>query len=133
MIYQRSQSKKIEAVDWLHAQTHLLPRCFFSGRSHGHSSTDLLIHSANGNGNGRLLNQNLASVAGVGSAVLFRHSRPFSYNDWKCIKRFLPATCLLIRAYGAIRFAASNVWPEWEAFGSFYFIIPQVPFNCSGI
>ncbi|CAN0901610.1 Isochorismate synthase, chloroplastic [Linum grandiflorum] len=126
--------EKIEAIDWLHAQNHLLPRCFFSGRSrHGHSSTELLIHSANanangnGNGNGRPLNQNLVSVAGIGSAVLFRHSHPFSYNDWKSIKRFLPPECPLIRAYGAIRFdATSNVSSEWEAFGSFYFIIPQV-------
>ncbi|CAN1749360.1 Isochorismate synthase, chloroplastic [Linum perenne] len=122
--------EKIEAIDWLHAQNHLLPRCFFSGRSrHGNSSTELVIDSANGNGNGHhtTLDQNIISVAGVGSAVLFRHSHPFSYKDWRSIKRFLSADCPLIRAYGAIRFdAGSNVSAEWEAFGSFYFIIPQV-------
>ncbi|CAN1262475.1 Isochorismate synthase 2, chloroplastic [Linum perenne] len=122
--------EKIEAIDWLHAQNHLLPRCFFSGRSrHGNSSTELVIDSANGNGNGHhtTLDQNIISVAGVGSAVLFRHSHPFSYKDWRSIKRFLSADCPLIRAYGAIRFdAGSNVSAEWEAFGSFYFIIPQL-------
>lgn len=41
--------------------------------------------------------------------------------------RFLPADSPLIRAYGAIRFDAnSEVSAEWDAFGSFYFVIPQV-------
>lgn len=36
----------------------------------------------------------------------------------------------LIRAYGAIRFdATSRVSPEWEPFGSFYFVVPQVEFD----
>lgn len=38
--------------------------------------------------------------------------------------------CPLIRAYGAIRFdARANIAPEWEGFGSFYFMVPQVEFN----
>ncbi|KAB5531933.1 hypothetical protein DKX38_018603 [Salix brachista] len=45
----------------------------------------------------------------------------------KTSRRFLSASCPLIRAYGAIRFdARANISSEWEAFGSFYFIIPQV-------
>lgn len=33
----------------------------------------------------------------------------------------------MIRAYGAIRFdARANISSEWESFGSFYFIVPQV-------
>lgn len=44
-----------------------------------------------------------------------------------CPYRFLPRDCPLIRAYGAIRFdATSDYSVEWEEFGSFYFIVPQV-------
>ncbi|KDP31211.1 hypothetical protein JCGZ_11587 [Jatropha curcas] len=117
--------QRIEAIDWLHAQHHLLPRCFFSGRSRRKDE----FHLCNGNGHGGHAH-NLVSVAGVGSAVLFRHIHPFSYNDWKSIKRFLSAKCPLIRAYGAIRFdARANISSEWEAFGSFYFIVPHVEFD----
>ncbi|CAL0324440.1 unnamed protein product [Lupinus luteus] len=103
--------EKVEAIDWLHSQNHLLlPRCFFSGREQNED--------------------NLVSVAGVGSAVFFCHSHPFSYWDWRSIRRFLSERCPLIRAYGAIRFnAKAKVSSEWQAFGSFYFMIPQVEFN----
>jgi menaquinone-specific isochorismate synthase len=44
--------------------------------------------NANGNGNGISMGaHNLVSVAGVGSAVFFRSIHPFSYSDWKSIKR----------------------------------------------
>ncbi|XP_056175129.1 isochorismate synthase 1, chloroplastic-like isoform X2 [Syzygium oleosum] len=131
--------EKIEAIDWLHSQRQLLPRCFFSGRnSAGGSCSDCLLEpssaaSGNGNGHGHLRRRTghrLVSVAGVGSAVFFRRVSPFSYEDWLSIKRFLSTSCPLIRAYGAIRFdARSNVSTEWEAFGSFYFIVPQVEFD----
>ncbi|XP_061345809.1 isochorismate synthase 2, chloroplastic-like isoform X2 [Gastrolobium bilobum] len=103
----------VEAIDWLHSQSHLLlPRCFFSGREH---------NPCHGN---------LVSVAGVGSAVFFCQSHQFSYWDWISVRRFLSERCPLIRAYGAIRFnAKSKVSSEWRAFGSFYFMIPQVEFN----
>ncbi|KAE9610991.1 hypothetical protein Lal_00033585 [Lupinus albus] len=103
--------EKVEAIDWLHSQNNvLLPRCFFSGREQEED--------------------NLVSVAGVGSAVFFCHSHPFSYWDWRSIRRFLSERCPLIRAYGAIRFnAKAKVSSEWQAFGSFYFMIPQVEFN----
>ncbi|KAM3703679.1 hypothetical protein ACB098_04G113200 [Castanea mollissima] len=118
--------QKIEAIDWLHAQHyHLLPRCFFSGRTRtGIGNSDIF----NGNGhNSTPKTHNLVSVAGVGSAVFFRHINPFSYSDWKSIKRFLSNKCPLIRAYGAIRFdARSNISSEWKDFGSFYFMVPQV-------
>lgn len=33
----------------------------------------------------------------------------------------------MIRAYGGIRFdSRANISPEWEPFGSFYFMVPQV-------
>ncbi|QCE04367.1 menaquinone-specific isochorismate synthase [Vigna unguiculata] len=106
--------EQVEAIDWLHSQNHLLlPRCFFSGRK----------HSPNGE-------ENLVSVAGVGSAVFFSQPHPFSYWDWISIRRFLSERCPLVRAYGAIRFnAETKVSSEWLAFGSFYFMIPQVEFN----
>ncbi|KAK4568328.1 hypothetical protein RGQ29_003917 [Quercus rubra] len=116
--------QKIEAIDWLHAQHYLLlPRCFFSGRTPTGNS-DIF----NGNGhNSTPKSHNLVSVAGVGSAVFFRHINPFSYSDWKSIKRFLSNKCPLIRAYGAICFdARSNISSEWKDFGSFYFMVPQV-------
>ncbi|XP_038687263.1 isochorismate synthase 2, chloroplastic-like isoform X1 [Tripterygium wilfordii] len=118
--------EQIEALDWLHAQRNLLPRCFFSGRSLTDGS-DLLLT----NGNARTATvHTLLSVAGVGSAVFFRCLHQFSYSDWKSIKRFLSTECPLIRAYGAIRFDASaNISSEWENFGAFYFIIPQVEFD----
>ncbi|KAJ1394425.1 Isochorismate synthase [Sesbania bispinosa] len=104
---------QVEAIDWLHSQSHLLlPRCFFSGREQNPCSG------------------NLVSVAGVGSAVFFSQPHPFSYWDWISIRRFLSERCPLIRAYGAIRFnAKAKVSSEWLAFGSFYFMIPQVEFN----
>ncbi|KAF5205992.1 Isochorismate synthase 2 protein [Thalictrum thalictroides] len=40
---------------------------------------------------------------------------------------FLSEDCPLIRAYGAIRFdTRTNISFEWEAFGSFYFMVPLV-------
>uniref|UniRef100_A0A6M2EA32 Chorismate-utilising enzyme C-terminal domain-containing protein n=1 Tax=Populus davidiana TaxID=266767 RepID=A0A6M2EA32_9ROSI len=113
--------QQIEAIDWLHSQHQIHPRCFFSGRRQSKDFTEVT------NGNGYKKSNNVVSVAGVGSAVLFRNDHPFCYNDWKSIKRFLSANCPLIRAYGAIRFdARANISSEWEPFGSFYFIIPQV-------
>ncbi|KAJ9140422.1 hypothetical protein P3X46_031072 [Hevea brasiliensis] len=120
--------QRIEAIDWLHAQHQLLPRCFFSCRSRRKDDGHLFTDFTNGNGHAHV--HNLVSVAGVGSAVLFRHIHQFSYSDWKSIKRFLSAKCPLIRAYGAIRFdAMANISSEWESFGSFYFIVPQVEFD----
>ncbi|KAJ6813813.1 isochorismate synthase 2, chloroplastic-like [Iris pallida] len=115
------------AIDWLHAQQLHLPRCYFSGRDR-QSFSDLV--AIPGNGNSSKNGGNLVSVAGVGSAVFFRRSDPFSMEDWRCIKRFLSKETPLIRAYGAIRFdAKSNISPEWRDFGSFYFIVPQVEFD----
>ncbi|KAG6686796.1 hypothetical protein I3842_11G039000 [Carya illinoinensis] len=119
--------QQIDAIDWLHAQNNLLlSRCFFSNRS---DSSDI-FHSVDGNGNRNGSPKgasSLVSVAGVGSAVFFRRMDPFSYSDWKSIRRFLSDTSPLIRAYGGVRFdARSNMSSEWERFGSFYFMVPQV-------
>nr|XP_043637027.1 isochorismate synthase, chloroplastic-like isoform X2 [Erigeron canadensis] len=130
--------EEIEAIDWLRGQqqyNHHLPQCFFSGRRRRRKQKTTISDSYeyNGNGNGNFNNGNsssLVSVAGLGSAVFFRHFTPFSLHDWRSIKRFLSKKCPLIRAYGAIRFdALANTSSEWEAFGSFYFMIPQVEFN----
>lgn len=128
--------EQIEALEWLRSQDqNVLPRCYFSGRSRvtisDFSSTDIT------NGNGSLQHistsaddNKLVSVAGVGSAVLFRSPNPFSFDDWLSIKRFLSKNCPLIRAYGAMRFdARPDISPEWKAFGSFYFVVPQVEFD----
>uniref|UniRef100_A0A0D9XCX6 Chorismate-utilising enzyme C-terminal domain-containing protein n=1 Tax=Leersia perrieri TaxID=77586 RepID=A0A0D9XCX6_9ORYZ len=126
-----------DAVEWLHAQG-AMPRCFFSARAAPLPEwPDLAVAVAGGGGGG---NGNGAgggggggepvSVAGVGSAVFFRGTEPFSLRDWHAIKRFLPRDCPLIRAYGTIRFdATSDHSVEWEEFGSFYFVVPQVEFN----
>lgn len=117
--------EQIQAIDWLHAQHRLLPRCFFSGRSQKNVS-DIPIVFPNGNGHSSVTHH-LVSVAGVGSSVFFRNLHPFSYNDWRSIKRFLSTECPLIRAYGAMRFdARANISSEWEDFGSFYFMVPQM-------
>ncbi|KAF4367622.1 hypothetical protein F8388_011261 [Cannabis sativa] len=93
--------QQMDAIDWLHAQDQLLPCCFFSGRS-PNESYNLFIENSKNNQNS--CNSNLVSVAGV--------------------------ECPLIRAYGAIRFdARTNISSEWEPFGSFYFMIPQVEFD----
>ncbi|KAG8475738.1 hypothetical protein CXB51_032518 [Gossypium anomalum] len=123
--------EQIEAIEWLHAQHDNLPRCFFSGRrsrANGNGS-NLLMDIGNGNSD-TSFTHNLVGAAGVGSAVFFQQLHPFSYHDWRSIKRFLSAKCPLIRAYGAIRFdATANISPEWKAFGSFYFMVPQVEFD----
>ncbi|KAM0023672.1 putative isochorismate synthase [Helianthus debilis subsp. tardiflorus] len=120
--------QQIEAIDWLHGQQHFqhLPRCLFSGRS------QRKINGFTSNSVSSLITRNSSpvSTAGLGSAVFFRHVSPFSLHDWRSIKRFLSKKCPLIRAYGAIRFdALANISSEWEAFGSFFFMIPQVEFN----
>ncbi|RLN34818.1 uncharacterized protein C2845_PM03G32660 [Panicum miliaceum] len=119
--------QRVDAVGWLHAQS-ALPRCFFSARAPLPDAPAI----AGGNGNGGLGGRwkEPVSVAGVGSAVFFRGTEPFSLSDWRAIKRFLSKDCPLIRAYGAIRFdATSDASVEWEDYGSFYFIVPQVEFN----
>ncbi|KAK3035672.1 hypothetical protein RJ639_032544 [Escallonia herrerae] len=130
--------QQVEAIDWLRAQQqqhHPLPRCFFSGRRENRlgRGQDFLVDAINGctvtNHNGSSAENNVVSVAGLGSAVFFRQVRPFSFDDWRSIRRFLSKECPLIRAYGAIRFdGRATVSSEWEAFGSFYFIVPQVEF-----
>ncbi|KAK9925938.1 hypothetical protein M0R45_023197 [Rubus argutus] len=123
--------QQIEAIDWLYAQNKLLPRCFFSDRAQTGNSK-LSIDYTNGklNGQNPKKHNKLVSVAGVGSAVFFQDLHPFSYRHWKSLKRFLSTECPLIRAYGAIRFdARANISSEWEAFGYFYFMVPQVEFD----
>ncbi|TVU09292.1 hypothetical protein EJB05_42755, partial [Eragrostis curvula] len=121
--------QRVDAIEWLHAQS-ALPRCFFSARAPLPESPALNVGSGNGNGVADDYYQQPVSVAGVGSAVFFRGTEPFSLTDWRAIKRFLPRDCPLIRAYGAIRFdATSDASVEWEDYGSFYFIVPQVEFN----
>jgi len=62
--------EQVEATDWLHSQNHLLlPRCYFSGKEQ------------------KSFPGNLVSIAGVGSAVFFSQSQPFSYWDWISIRR----------------------------------------------
>ncbi|KAL5747395.1 hypothetical protein ACOSP7_024394 [Xanthoceras sorbifolium] len=120
--------EQIEAIEWLHAQNHLLPRCFFSGRRQINISGSF-IDFTDGNSHSSI-SPNLVSVAGVGSSVFFRQLRPFSYTDWRSIKRFLSRKCPFIRAYGAIRFdARADISSEWEDFGSFYFMVPQVEYD----
>ncbi|GAB2265387.1 hypothetical protein Dimus_000447 [Dionaea muscipula] len=127
--------QRIEAIEWLHAQNQLLPRFYFSGRRNiaGGDSELLFIDRTNVNGsrtsNGSI-GRDIVSVAGVGAAVYFQNFRPFSFDDWRSIKRFLSKSCPLIRAYGAIRFdARADISMEWEPFGSFYFMVPQVEFD----
>ncbi|KAL9245196.1 hypothetical protein vseg_018874 [Gypsophila vaccaria] len=121
--------QEIEAIDWLHAQAHHrpnLPRFFFSGRPKINGSDFITANPINGSPS----SPDLISVAGIGAAVYFRHFRPFSFHDWRSIKRFLSRSCPLIRAYGAIRFdAKADISPEWNPFGSFYFMVPQVEFD----
>ncbi|TQE01861.1 hypothetical protein C1H46_012485 [Malus baccata] len=121
--------QQIEAIDWLYAQDQFLPRCFFSGRCQTGHFSDLSVDYTNGNDQNQSKHK-LVSVAGVGSAVFFQDVHPFSYRHWKSLKRFLSTECPLIRAYGAIRFdARANISSEWEAFGYFYFMVPQVEFD----
>ncbi|CAA7408824.1 unnamed protein product [Spirodela intermedia] len=115
--------QRSEAVAWLHAQQ-TLPRVFFSGRGGWEADEDAAEERRSEGGS------NLVSVAGVGSAVYFRRFEPFSFEDWKCIRRFLSKDCPFIRAYGALRFdATTKISSEWKNFGSFYFTVPQVEFN----
>ncbi|KAM0895722.1 hypothetical protein ACQ4PT_023657 [Festuca glaucescens] len=118
-----------DAIEWLHAQRQSsLPRCFFSARA-PLSDTPAIAAAVTNNGNGCHKEQweQPVSVAGVGSAVFFRGTDPFSLRDWRAIKRFLSRDCPLIRAYGAIRFdATSDASVEWEDYGAFYFVVPQI-------
>ncbi|XP_002986213.2 protein PHYLLO, chloroplastic [Selaginella moellendorffii] len=106
----------VKALHWLQCQPEcslLLPRMYFSPRSNtpphaGGSSIQV-------------------TVAGVGSAASFRGDEPFSKKHWNSINRFLSEDSPLIRAYGAIRFNPEvEASEEWQAFGTFYFFIPQI-------
>ncbi|GAB2221113.1 hypothetical protein Droror1_Dr00012281 [Drosera rotundifolia] len=123
--------QEIKGIEWLHAQSQLLPSFYFSGQRKRGNSGQFIDSINNGN---RSLNGSvgcdLVSVAGVGAAVYFKHVHPFSFDDWRSIKRFLSKSCPRIRAYGAIRFdPKADISKEWEAFGSFYFMVPQVELN----
>ncbi|KAG2254231.1 hypothetical protein Bca52824_084367 [Brassica carinata] len=122
--------QQIGAIDWLQSQNEIHPRCFFSRRSDV-GRPDLLLDLASDNGNGRGSSDNdLVSVAGIGSAVFFRDLDPFSHDDWRSIRRFLSSSSPLIRAYGGMRFDPNGkISVEWEPFGAFYFAVPQVEFN----
>ncbi|XP_020184407.1 isochorismate synthase 2, chloroplastic [Aegilops tauschii subsp. strangulata] len=121
-----------DAIEWLQAQRQSsLPRCFFSARAPLPDTPALAVgSSSNGNGSHKEQWEQPVSVAGVGSAVFFRGTDPFSLHDWRAIKRFLSRDCPMIRAYGAIRFdASSDASVEWEDYGAFYFVVPQVEFS----
>jgi menaquinone-specific isochorismate synthase len=80
-----------DAIEWLHAQRQSsLPRCFFSARAPlPDTPTPALAAADSNNGNGCHKEQweQPVSVAGVGSAVFFRGTDPFSLRDWRAIKR----------------------------------------------
>lgn len=80
--------QRVDAVEWLHAQSALRPRCFFSARA-PLPDTPALAAGGSSNGNGGMNDQwkQPVSVAGVGSAVFFRGTEPFSLADWRAIKR----------------------------------------------
>ncbi|XP_068658208.1 isochorismate synthase 1, chloroplastic-like [Aristolochia californica] len=119
--------QQVDAVSWLYAQ-HVLPRCFFSGRSE-RAGSNLFPNGVSLQYPKRTA-PNLLRVSGIGSAIFFQQFHPFTLDDWRCIKRFLSKECPFIRAYGALRFDAStDISSEWEGFGSFYFVIPQVELN----
>lgn len=54
----------------------MMSRIFFSGREEERNLGD------------EGLERKIVSVAGVGSAVYFRGNDPFSFGDWKSIKRY---------------------------------------------
>lgn len=95
--------QRADALVWLQAQARTqhqaLPRCFFSSRRKNLDST---ILSLAGNRGESLSTANddvdydaeeLVSVAGVGSAVFFQSSDPFTLHDWKSIRRYISFTC----------------------------------------
>ncbi|XP_026421724.1 isochorismate synthase 2, chloroplastic-like [Papaver somniferum] len=124
--------QKIEAISWLRDQNNHLTRCFFSGRNQSIIAPDLIDDEPSTNGHSTIATSEskLVSVAGVGTAVFFQQSDPFSLDDWRCIRRFLSEDSPLIRAYGALRFdPKTSVSSEWKGFGSFYFMVPLVEFD----
>ncbi|CAN6442330.1 unnamed protein product [Victoria cruziana] len=121
--------QQVDVISWLHSQP-VLPCCYFSGRSPRDKIDAFDIHNGLNGEHKNVGEKNIISVAGVGSAVHFQQPTPFSLEDWWCIRRFLYKECPLLRAYGAMRFdPCTNVSFEWQSFGSFYFIIPQVEIN----
>ncbi|XP_057856384.1 isochorismate synthase, chloroplastic isoform X3 [Cryptomeria japonica] len=127
----------IKALEWLQSQPQssaLLPRCYFSPRQYQGSIGESLSKHISKRQLGQPYKKIVKGVAGIGSAVLFKSSHPFSLNDWKTIRRFLSEDSPLIRAYGVIRFdSRAKPSQEWEGFGSFYFVIPQMELDeCEG-
>ncbi|KAH9315333.1 hypothetical protein KI387_023960, partial [Taxus chinensis] len=127
----------IKALEWLQSQSQgsaLLPRCYFSPRHYRGSIGESLSEHISKRQLGQPYKNTVKGVAGIGSAVLFKSSHPFSLNDWKTIRRYLSEDSPLIRAYGVIRFnSLTKPLSEWEGFGSFYFVIPQMELDeCEG-
>lgn len=109
--------EQIEALEWLHAQNHvLLPRCFFSGRRAAVDSEMCFIdHTTKRNGTSHSSSK-VVSVAGVGSAVFFTHLRPFSFDDWRAIRRLFYSNSLLsISAFFAFCFHLKYAHLFWFA------------------
>ncbi|KAG5602340.1 hypothetical protein H5410_033710 [Solanum commersonii] len=94
---------QFEALEWLQGQNHLfLPRCFFSGRRPPTVASEVCINETSSH-------TKLVSVAGVGSAVLFTHLRPFSLDDWRAIRRAIFILCLACFIFISIRGMVNDV------------------------
>ncbi|KAG6548096.1 hypothetical protein Mapa_010376 [Marchantia paleacea] len=127
----------LKALQWLQSQPqhlHLLPRSYFSPRAARGSGIEDTTSSENSKDFHTIDTNGVGGVAGVGSAVLFKGSKPFSLKDWKTMRRFLSKSQPIIRAYGAMRFnPKTEPSKEWQPFGSFYFFIPQIELcECEG-
>ncbi|GAQ91163.1 isochorismate synthase [Klebsormidium nitens] len=123
----------VSALRWLRSQPAtpaLLPRIYYSprvprGGDGGAGNTQTLrvdASSASGIDGG-----GIGSVAGVGAALTVTGTGPFEWQDWATVRSYLSASSPFVRAYGGTRFNDGETpSSEWAAFGSHYFVIPQV-------
>lgn len=120
--------RSIDALNWLRGQPSacdtpplLEPRVYFSPRRSSAPNTEgSTAAGAAAAGSG--------SVAGAGSAWMWKgvSGQPLNDSAMASIRRFLEADSPRVRVFGGSRFDPGTIpAPEWEEFGSFYFVLPR--------
>lgn len=121
--------RTFSALWWLRGQAEahqlqsqlLQPKVFFSPRRSSAPETD-------GSTAARAAGAGAASVSGAGAAWMWKGSpqQPLDSNGMASMQRFLGAENDRVRIFGGTRFDPGSVpAPEWEEFGSYYFVLPR--------
>jgi len=103
------------------AEASLFPKILFSPRRSSAPDTEGSIAAG-------AASAGAGSVAGAGSAWVWKghEGQPVDTKTMASMKRFLKSENPRVRVFGGSRFdPKSHPAPEWEEFGSYYFVLPR--------